>query len=39
MAFSKLSNNNEALKDLNRAIDLNEDYVKAILKRGDIYMQ
>ena len=28
-----------ALKDLNTAIDLNEDYVKAIMKRSELYLQ
>jgi len=31
-----LSQNKEAITDLDRAIELNGDYVKAYLKRGDI---
>lgn len=29
---------NEALKDLNSAIELNEEYTKAYIKRGEIYL-
>jgi len=36
VAFTKLSQNKEAITDLDRAIELNGDYVKAYLKRGDI---
>lgn len=36
LAKLKLSQNREALEDLNRAIELNEDYVKAYLKRGEL---
>jgi Tfp pilus assembly protein PilF len=38
MAFSKLSKNDEAVKDLDRAIEINDEYVKAFMKRADIYM-
>lgn len=36
IAFSKLSMNDEAISDLNLAIEQNEDYVKAYVKRADI---
>ena len=35
----KLAQRDLALKDLNTAIDLNEDYVKAIMKRSELYLQ
>ena len=37
-AFQKLAQNQEAIGDLNRAIELNEDYAKAYNKRGDIQL-
>jgi DnaJ family protein C protein 7 len=36
VAYSKLALNKEALGDLNSAIDLNDDYTKAYIKRGEI---
>lgn len=36
VAYSKISLNTEAIKDLDSAIEMNEDYVKAYVKRGDI---
>jgi DnaJ family protein C protein 7 len=36
LAYIKLSLNKEALADLNKAIEINEDYAKAYLKRADI---
>ena len=38
-AYLKLNQKDMALKDLNTAIDLNEDYVKAIMKRSELYLQ
>ena len=38
VAYSKLSNNKEALKDLDRALEVNEDYTKAYVKRGELHM-
>lgn len=38
-AYLKLAQKDLALKDLNTAIDLNEDYVKAIMKRSELYLQ
>jgi DnaJ homolog subfamily C member 7 len=35
----KLAQRDLALKDLNTAIELNEDYVKAIMKRSELYLQ
>lgn len=29
----------EALKDLNKAIEINEEYVKAYMKRAEIHMK
>jgi hypothetical protein len=37
-AYLKLTQKDLALKDLNTAIDLNEDYVKAIMKRSELYL-
>ena len=36
LAHTKLGKNKDALKDLDKAIELNEDYVKAYLKRGEL---
>lgn len=36
--YQKLGQIQEAIADLNRAIELNEDYSKAYNKRGDLYM-
>jgi tetratricopeptide (TPR) repeat protein len=33
-----MSKNTECLNDLSRAIELNEDYTKAYLKRGELNM-
>lgn len=38
IAFSKLGDNSSAMKDLDRAIEMNEDYTKAYIKRGEINM-
>jgi len=38
-AYLKLGQRDLALKDLNNAIELNEDYVKAIIKRSELYLQ
>jgi DnaJ family protein C protein 7 len=38
MAYIKVSQYTEAMKDLDRAIEINEDYTKAYLKRGDVHM-
>lgn len=37
-AFARLLKNAEAIADLSKAIDLNEDYMKAYLKRGELNM-
>lgn len=37
-AHLKLHQRDLALKDLNAAIDLNEEYVKAIMKRSELYL-
>lgn len=36
IAYSKFNKNDEAISDLNLAIDQNEEYVKAYVKRADI---
>ncbi|CDW86072.1 dnaj heat shock n-terminal domain-containing protein [Stylonychia lemnae] len=36
LAYLKLANNKEALADLTKAIEINEDYAKAYLKRGEL---
>ena len=38
-AHLKLHEREPALKDLNAAIDLNDEYAKAIAKRAELYMQ
>ena len=38
LAFLKLGQKDQALADLNAAIALNEDYVKAIVKRSELYL-
>jgi hypothetical protein len=38
MAYSKLSKNEDSVKDLDRAIEINDEYVKAYMKRADIFM-
>lgn len=38
MAYSKNSQNSEALKDLTQAIEFNDGYVKAYNKRAELYM-
>ena len=37
-ALIKLNDKEAALKDLNSAIDLNDEYAKAIAKRAELYM-
>lgn len=36
VAYTKISKNKDALNDLNSAIEMNEDYAKAYVKRGDV---
>jgi len=36
VAYSKVSMNKEALDDLSKAIEMNDDYTKAYVKRGEI---
>jgi tetratricopeptide (TPR) repeat protein len=38
VAYSKLKMMNESLQDLNSALTINGEYVKALLKRGEIHM-
>src|SRR5690606_1881151 len=38
LCHQKLNNNMEALKDINKAIALNENYLKAYMRRGNIFM-
>ena len=38
VAHSKLGNLSEALADLDAALVINEDYLKAITKRAEIFM-
>jgi tetratricopeptide (TPR) repeat protein len=38
IVYSRISKNSEALADLNEAINLNGDYTKAYIKRGDIFL-
>lgn len=38
LCYQKLNNMMEALKDVNKSISLNENYTKAYLRRGNIYM-
>lgn len=38
LCYQKLNNNMEALKDINKSISLNENYIKAYMRRGNIYM-
>ncbi|MFS8159966.1 MAG: tetratricopeptide repeat protein [Candidatus Roizmanbacteria bacterium] len=38
IVYCRISQNTEALADLSEAIKLNEDYTKAYIKRGDIYL-
>ena len=38
-AHLKLGQKDAALRDLNTAIDLNDEYVKAIMKRSELYLQ
>lgn len=38
LCHQKLGNNMEALKDVNKSISLNENYTKAYIRRGNIYM-
>ena len=37
-AYQRLSKNAEAIADLTKAIEMNEDYMKAFLKRGELHM-
>jgi DnaJ homolog subfamily C member 7 len=39
LCHQKRGNNMEALRDINKAIALNEKYTKAYMRRGNIYMQ
>lgn len=39
MAYTKLAKLTDAMHDLDKAIEINEDYVKAYLKRAEILMQ
>jgi tetratricopeptide (TPR) repeat protein len=36
LAYSKLKKNDDALSDLNKAIEANEEYAKAFVKRGEV---
>jgi len=38
LCHQKLNNNMEALKDINKSISLNENYMKAYSRRGNVYM-
>ncbi len=38
LCYQKLNNMMEALKDINKSISLNENYIKAYMRRGNIYM-
>jgi len=38
IAFSKMGENEKAINDLDLAIALNEEYTKAYIKRGEIYL-
>jgi len=38
VSYSKIGQTTEALADLNNAIKLNEDYVKAYVKKAEILM-
>ena len=38
IAYSKVNLLQETLNDLSKAIEINPEYVKAYMKRGDIYM-
>lgn len=38
-AYINLAMNSEALQDLNKAIEVNEEYVKAYMKRAEIHMK
>lgn len=38
-AYLKLNQREAALKDLSQAIEINDEYVKAIMKRSELYMQ
>ena len=38
LCYQKLNNMMEALKDINKSISLNESYIKAYMRRGNIYM-
>jgi DnaJ homolog subfamily C member 7 len=38
-AYLKLGQTKQALSDLNTAIEINEDYVKALLKRSEVHTQ
>ena len=38
LCYQKLNNMMEALKDINKSITLNENYIKAYMRRGNIYM-
>ena len=37
-AYARLSKNTEAVADLSKAIELNEEYMKAYLKRGELHI-
>lgn len=39
IAYSKMDKNTEALEDLNKAIELKEDYAKALVKRSEIHLK
>lgn len=38
LCYQKINNMMEALKDINKSISLNENYIKAYMRRGNIYM-
>ena len=39
IVLNKQGKKKEALNDLNQTIKLNDEYVKAVVKRGEIYME
>lgn len=39
MCYSKLKRQDLALKDLNKAIECNEDYAKAYVRKGEINLE
>lgn len=38
MAYGKLGQQKDAISDLTRAIEINDEYTKAYIKRGELYM-